>query len=62
MDGWEKHASKFLRIPPGRVSSPLARTRVQFHQDQIHVLAVHETQIAIYEAPMLDCLKQVCQA
>ncbi|XP_050286594.1 topless-related protein 4-like isoform X3 [Quercus robur] len=58
MDGWEKHTSKFLRIPPGRVSSPLARTRVQFHQDQIHVLAVHETQIAIYEAPMLDCLKQ----
>ncbi|XP_050286590.1 topless-related protein 4-like isoform X1 [Quercus robur] len=58
MDGWEKHTSKFLQIPPGRVSSPLAWTRVQFHQDQIHVLAVHETQIAIYEAPMLDCLKQ----
>ncbi|KAL0010728.1 hypothetical protein SO802_005836 [Lithocarpus litseifolius] len=58
MDGWEKHTSKFLWIPPGRVSSPLARTHVQFHQDQIHVLAVHETQIAIYEAPMLDCLKQ----
>lgn len=60
MDGWEKQASKFLQIPSGRVSSPLAQTRVQFHQDQIHVLAVHETQIAIYEAPKLECLKQVC--
>lgn len=55
---WEKQASKFLQIPPGRVSSPCAQTRVQFHQDQIHVLAVHETQIAIYKAPKLDYLKQ----
>jgi len=31
---------------------------VQFHQDQIHFLAVHETQIAIYEANKLECLKQ----
>ncbi|XP_062155997.1 topless-related protein 4 isoform X2 [Alnus glutinosa] len=58
MDGWEKQASKFLQIPSGRVSSPLGQTRVQFHQDQIHVLAVHETQIAIYETPKLECLKQ----
>jgi hypothetical protein len=61
MDGWEKQASKFLQIPSGRVSSTLAQTRVQFHQDQTHVLAVHETQIAIYEAPKLECLKQVCK-
>lgn len=59
---WEKQASKFLQIPPGRVSSPCAQTRVQFHQDQIHVLAVHETQIAIYKAPKLEYLKQVCEA
>ncbi|GAV81493.1 WD40 domain-containing protein [Cephalotus follicularis] len=58
MDIWEKQASKFLQIPNGRVSSPLAPTRVQFHQDQIHVLAVHETQLAIYEAPKIECLKQ----
>ena len=62
MDEWEKQASKFLQIPPGRVSSPHAQTRVQFHQDQIHVLAVHETQIAIYKAPKLEYLKQVCEA
>lgn len=57
-DGWEKQASKFLQIPAGRVSNPNAHTRVQFHQDQIHLLAMHESQIAIYEAPKLDCPKQ----
>lgn len=59
-DGWEKQASKFLQMPSGRAPAPLADTRVQFHQDQTHLLAVHETQIAIYEAPKLECLKQVC--
>lgn len=58
-DGWEKQASKFLQIPAGRTPAPLAQTRVQFHQDQIHLLAVHETQLAVYEAPKLECLKQV---
>ncbi|KAK6236171.1 hypothetical protein SCA6_011508 [Theobroma cacao] len=57
-DGWEKQASKYLQIPNGRAASPHADTRVQFHLDQIHLLAVHETQIAIYEAPNLECLKQ----
>ncbi|XP_017645632.1 topless-related protein 4-like isoform X1 [Gossypium arboreum] len=57
-DGWEKQASKFLQIPNGRAASPHAETRVQFHLDQIHLLAVHETQIAIFEAPKLECLKQ----
>lgn len=59
-DGWEKQASKFLQMPNGRAPAPLADTRVQFHLDQKHLLAVHETQIAIYEAPKLECLKQVC--
>ncbi|KAL5769032.1 hypothetical protein ACOSQ2_015815 [Xanthoceras sorbifolium] len=57
-DVWEKQTSKFLQIPTGRTASPLADTRVQFHLDQTHLLAVHETQIAIYEAPKLECLKQ----
>lgn len=57
-DGWEKQASAFLQIPPGRTAAPLAQTRVQFHQDQVHLLVVHETQIAIYEAPKLECIKQ----
>ncbi|XWS11792.1 hypothetical protein CRYUN_Cryun37aG0031000 [Craigia yunnanensis] len=58
MDGWEKQASKFLQIPSGRVPNLLGQTRVQFHQDLIHVLVVHGTQIALYEAPKLECLKQ----
>ncbi|XVE98358.1 hypothetical protein REPUB_Repub03eG0099500 [Reevesia pubescens] len=57
-DGWEKQASKFLQIPNGQAASPHADTRVQFHLDQTHLLAVHETQIAIYDAPKLECQKQ----
>ncbi|KAI3771688.1 hypothetical protein L6452_02855 [Arctium lappa] len=57
-DGWEKQTSKQLQIPGGRVAAPFADTRVQFHQDQTHLLVVHETQIAIFEAPKLECLKQ----
>lgn len=60
MDAWDKLASKSLQIPSGRTVNPLVDTRVQFHQDQTHLLAVHETQIAIYEAPKLECLKQWC--
>ncbi|KAL8158733.1 hypothetical protein V2J09_000270, partial [Rumex salicifolius] len=55
MDGWEKLTSKYLQMLG---SSPSSDTRVQFHQDQIHLLAVHSSQIAIYEAPKLECLKQ----
>ncbi|KAK8697340.1 hypothetical protein V6N13_113492 [Hibiscus sabdariffa] len=58
IDGWEKQASKFLQIPNGRAPSPHADTRVQFHLDETHLLAVHESQIAIFEAPKLECLKQ----
>ncbi|PKA49230.1 Topless-related protein 1 [Apostasia shenzhenica] len=58
MDSWEKQASKFLQIPPGRMAGPFAETKVQFHQDQVHFLVVHESQIAIYDAAKLECLKQ----
>lgn len=58
-DGWEKQCSTVLQMPPGRMAAALADTRVQFHLDQIHLLVVHESQIAIYEAPKLECLKQV---
>ncbi|XP_054821523.1 topless-related protein 4-like isoform X1 [Prosopis cineraria] len=57
-DVWEKQASKFLQMPSGRAPAPLGDTRVQFHIDQTHLLVVHETQIAILEAPKLECLKQ----
>ncbi|XP_059287766.1 topless-related protein 4-like isoform X2 [Lycium ferocissimum] len=57
-DGWEKQTNKYLQIPAGRAAAPQADTRVQFHQDQTQLLVVHETQIAIFEAPKLECLKQ----
>jgi WD40 repeat protein len=57
-DGWEKQKSKVLQIPQGRSTSSLSDTRVQFHQDQVHFLVVHETQLAIYETTKLECMKQ----
>ncbi|KAM7254034.1 hypothetical protein ACFE04_031716 [Oxalis oulophora] len=57
-DGWEKQKSSFLQLPSGRTPSTQSDTRVQFHQDQIHFLVVHETQLAIYETTKLECVKQ----
>ncbi|KAE8723627.1 Topless-related protein 4 [Hibiscus syriacus] len=57
-DGWEKQKSRFLQVPAGRTPTALSDTRVQFHQDQIHFLVVHETQLAIFETTKLDCVKQ----
>ncbi|OIW15816.1 hypothetical protein TanjilG_04351 [Lupinus angustifolius] len=57
-NGWEKQTTRFLQLPAGRTPPAQADTRVQFHQDQIHFLVVHETQLAIYEATKLECLKQ----
>lgn len=58
-EGWEKQTTKSLQIPPGRVAAPVVDTRVQFHNDQTQLLVVHETQLAIYEAPKLERVKQV---
>lgn len=58
-DGWEKQRSKVLQVPQGRSTGALSDTRVQFHQDQVHFLVVHETQLAIYETTKLECMKQV---
>ncbi|XP_057967309.1 protein TOPLESS [Malania oleifera] len=57
-DGWEKQKSRFLQVPSGRTPAAQSDTRVQFHQDQMHFLVVHETQLAIYEATKLECVKQ----
>ncbi|XP_047327118.1 protein TOPLESS-like isoform X2 [Impatiens glandulifera] len=57
-DGWEKQKNRFLQIPTGRTPTAQSDTRVQFHQDQTHFLVVHETQLAIYNAAKLECVKQ----
>ncbi|XP_052209543.1 protein TOPLESS-like [Diospyros lotus] len=53
--GWGKKKSCTLQIPVMKLPSD---TYVQFHQDQRHFLAVHETQLAIFEATELGCMKQ----
>ncbi|KAL3844437.1 hypothetical protein ACJIZ3_001840 [Penstemon smallii] len=56
IDGWEKKKSRPIQAPPGH-SAPLSgETRVQFHNNQSHVLVVHESQIAVYDA-QLECLR-----
>ncbi|GAV60959.1 WD40 domain-containing protein [Cephalotus follicularis] len=60
-DGWEKQKSRFLQVPAGRTPTVQSDTRVQFHQDQVHFLVVHETQLAIYETTKLECVKQWVQ-
>ncbi|KAA8521604.1 hypothetical protein F0562_012277 [Nyssa sinensis] len=55
---WKKKKSRLLR-PSERLPLVVpSNTHVQFHHDQIHFLAVHETHIAIYETTKLECLKQ----
>ncbi|KAF4387713.1 hypothetical protein G4B88_004040 [Cannabis sativa] len=61
-DGWEKQRNRFLQIPSGRTPSSQSDTRVQFHQDQMHFLVVHETQLAIFETTKLECVKQLVYA
>ncbi|KAJ7958782.1 Topless-related protein [Quillaja saponaria] len=56
---WEKVASKFLHsLQTGHVPEPPEVTHIEFHKDQIQLLAVHEKHLDIYEAPMLNHLMQ----
>ncbi|GMY06426.1 protein TOPLESS-RELATED PROTEIN 2-like isoform X1 [Fagus crenata] len=56
IDGWEKKKSRFIPAPAGRQSPLAGETKVQFHNDQAHLLVVHESQIAIYDSK-LECLR-----
>ncbi|CAF1933817.1 topless-related protein 2-like [Brassica napus] len=53
-DTWEKKKSSAISLPPGK--APVGDTRVQFHNDQIHLLVSHETQLAIYDATKMECI------
>ncbi|KMZ75796.1 WD-40 repeat protein-like [Zostera marina] len=58
IDGWEKKKTKFIQPPANRATSQLVGdTKVQFHNDQTHLLVVHESQLAIYEDSKLECLR-----
>ncbi|KAK4486312.1 hypothetical protein RD792_008990 [Penstemon davidsonii] len=56
IDGWEKKKSRPIQAPPGHPTPLTGETKVQFHNNQSHLLVVHETQIAIYDAT-LECLR-----
>ncbi|CAH1427298.1 unnamed protein product [Lactuca virosa] len=54
--GWEEKKSRSIQSPPGHPSSLIGKTTVQFHNDQLHLLVAHESQIAIYDH-QLECLR-----
>ncbi|KAK1303545.1 Topless-related protein 1 [Acorus calamus] len=56
IDGWEKRKSRFIQAPPGRSNPLVGDTKVQFHNDQAHILVVHDSQLSIYDSK-LDCLR-----
>ncbi|KAK4435531.1 protein TOPLESS-RELATED PROTEIN 2 [Sesamum alatum] len=56
IDGWEKKKSRPIQAPPGHPTPLVGETRVQFHNNQLHLLVVHESQIAVYDA-QLECLR-----
>ncbi|XP_038991993.1 topless-related protein 2-like [Hibiscus syriacus] len=55
-DNWEKIKSVTLPLPAGK--APQGDTRVQFHSDQVRLLVCHETQLAIYDASKMECIRQ----
>ncbi|CAL9073806.1 unnamed protein product [Musa hybrid cultivar] len=56
IDGWEKKKTRFIQAPTSRAAQLVGDTKVQFHNDQTHLLVVHETQLAIYDSK-LECLR-----
>ncbi|XP_018462545.1 topless-related protein 1 [Raphanus sativus] len=54
--GWEKRNSMYMDTPRGRSRPAVSDVRVQFNQNQNHLLVVNEEQIAIYDAQKLDWL------
>ncbi|XP_010546752.1 PREDICTED: topless-related protein 3 isoform X2 [Tarenaya hassleriana] len=56
IDTWEKKKSVAIQMPAGK--PPTGDTRVQFHVDQIRILVVHETQLAIYDASKMELIRQ----
>ncbi|KAG5555927.1 hypothetical protein RHGRI_006543 [Rhododendron griersonianum] len=55
-DTWEHLKSVPIQLPACKACN--GDTRVEFHSDQIHLLVSHETQLAIYDASEMDCIRQ----
>ncbi|XP_044477913.1 protein TOPLESS-RELATED PROTEIN 2-like isoform X1 [Mangifera indica] len=54
IDKWEKLKCRLIQAPAGRQSPLVGETKVQFHNDQTHLLVVHDSQISIYDSK-LEC-------
>ncbi|KAJ0090216.1 hypothetical protein Patl1_12472 [Pistacia atlantica] len=60
VNGWKKLCSKLLQnLHVGLVPETPVVNHIQFHPDQVHLLAVHERQIDVYKAPTLDHMVQL---
>ncbi|CAK9136065.1 unnamed protein product [Ilex paraguariensis] len=55
IEGWEKRKARPIQAPPGQPSPLVGETKVQFHNDQSHLLVAHESQISVYDS-QLECL------
>ncbi|WOL13224.1 protein TPR2-like [Canna indica] len=52
IDGWEKKKARSIPTPSGRAAPLVGDTKVQFHNDQAHLLVVHESQITICDSKL----------
>ncbi|CAL8155728.1 unnamed protein product [Prunus armeniaca] len=53
---WEKQRSKLLQIPDGKELRSLSDTYNQIHQNELHLLAINKTHLAVYEVKALACV------
>jgi hypothetical protein len=57
MNQWSMNKSVPIQMRTGENAAP-SETKVQFHSDQVMLLACHKTQITIYNA---SNMKPICQ-
>ncbi|KAI5356216.1 hypothetical protein L3X38_009111 [Prunus dulcis] len=53
---WEKQRSKLLQTPDGKELRSLSDTYIQIHQNELHLLAINKTHLAVYEVKALACV------
>ncbi|KAL7188027.1 hypothetical protein ACSBR1_037965 [Camellia fascicularis] len=58
IEGWVKMNSRPIQARRGYPSPLVGETKIQFRNDQTHLLVVHESQISVYNI-QLECLQSV---
>ncbi|PQQ07629.1 hypothetical protein Pyn_26143 [Prunus yedoensis var. nudiflora] len=48
--------SNTLNIPDGKELRSLSDTYIQIHQNELHLLAINKTHLAVYEVKELACV------